>query len=189
MADFIQISSAILASGGILLWLSKLVIERTLANVLRLDAHKVELVRGSDLEHRKAQIRDLYGPLYGLLKTNRKIYDLWMAKELDEVNLKIKRLFKENNQKAVGLIIDHAHLIDESPMPEMFIKFVTSSYVWSMYCADSEEGEIPEKLSEHPDIKWCQEFEDYVFKKYEEISLELSRLYDKHGITGSNQSR
>ncbi len=186
MGKFIEVGLAVLASGGILLWFAKLVIDKSLANLWRLEAHKVELVRSSDLEHRKAQIRDLYGPLYGLLKTNRKLYDLWIARELDEVNLKIKNLFKENNKKAVGLIIDNAHLIDESPMPDIFIKFVTSSSVWSMYCADNEEGALPGKLSDHPDIKWCQEFEDYVFRKYEEISLSLSELYKKHGITTSS---
>jgi len=105
-----------------------------------------------------------------------------MDNKLVEVNQKVKKLFKENNEKANEIIINNAHLIDESPMPEHFIKFATSSQVWCMYCADSNEGELPERLSQHPNIIWCQEFEDYIFSKYETLSRQLGSLYQKYSV-------
>jgi hypothetical protein len=172
----------ILASGGLLLWFGKMLLEKSIQQKLKDEGDKLSLVRHSDLDFKRAQVQYLYGPLYGIMKTNRKIYDLWMIGGLKEVNLKVKQLFKDNNEKANNLIIANAHLIDENPMPDIFIKFATSSRVWSMYCADTEEGALPEHLSRHPDIEWCQEFEDYVFDKYEILSKDLAGLYKRYGI-------
>jgi len=182
MSDFISQVFVVLTSGGILLWAGKLLLQKSLEQKLKVEADKINLVRHHDLEYRKAQIQYLYGPLYGILKTNRKVYDLWMAGELNEINLKVKQLFKENNEKANKIIVDNAHLIDESPMPDGFIRYTTSSKIWSMYCSDSEEGSLPNSLAEHPDVKWCQEFEDYIFEKYERLSKELNGLYARYGV-------
>ncbi|NER06807.1 MAG: hypothetical protein F6K17_31625, partial [Okeania sp. SIO3C4] len=143
----------------------------------------ITMLRRNDLEHKKSQVKELYGPLYSLLKTNKKIYDLWMAGDLSSINLKVKQLFKSNNDKAIEIINKNAHLIDENPMPEMFIQFVSSSQVWSMFCADDEEGVIPNGIADHPDVKWSEEFEQYIFGKYERMAKELDDLYKKYGIS------
>jgi hypothetical protein len=183
MRDFLsQLVVVTLGSGGLLFWAGKVILEKSIQQKIQQEADKIKLLSQNDLEYRKAQIERLYGPLYGLLKTNRKIYDLWMSHSLVEVNQKVKQLFKENNEKANEIIIKNAHLIDENPMPDHFIKFATSSQVWCMYCADSNDGELPEHLSQHPDIKWCQEFEDYVYSKYESLSKKLGSLYETYSI-------
>lgn len=182
MKDILSQLLVILGSGGLFLWVGKLILEKLITVKLQQEADKIKLLSQNDLEYRKAQVERLYGPLYGLLKTNRKIYDLWISHSIDEVNQKVKQLFKENNDKANAVIINNAHLIDESTMPDHFIKFTTSSQVWCMYCADTNDGELPDRLSQHPDIKWCQEFEDYIYRKYETLSNELSSLYRKYSV-------
>ena len=168
--------------GGALIWLAKISFEKALATKLQLESERISLLRHQDLEYKAAQIERLYGPLYGLLKTNRTIYDLWMRGELKGANLKVKKLFQSNSEAANELIINNAHLIDEVLMPDSFIRFCTSTQVWSMYCADTEAGSLPEHLSEHPDIKWCQEFEDYIFSKYAALSMDLLSLYRRYEI-------
>lgn len=51
-----------------------------------------------------------------------------------------------------------------------------------MYCADTDSGELPKNLSEHPDVEWCKEFVEYIFDKYERLSKKLNELYNKYGI-------
>ncbi len=182
MGTFFEVIIAVATSGGILLWLSKMLLEKTIDQKLQAEKEKINLIRHHDLEYRRSQIQFLYGPLYGILKTNRKIYDLWMAGNLSDINLKIKQLFKNNNEKANKIIIENAHLVEENPMPEIFIQYATSSQVWSMYCADNEHGSLPEAISQHPDIRWCQKFEDYIFEKYEKLSKELNDLYGRYSI-------
>lgn len=174
--------TTVLFGGGLLLWFGKLLLDKSLQAKIDLEKDKINLVRHSDLEFKKLQVQSLYGPLYGILKTNRKIYDLWMDGKLGEVNLKVKHLFKENNQKANEIIINNAHLVDTNPMPECFVRYATSTLVWSMYCADSEDGALPQNLSEYPDIKWPKEFEDHIFKTYEKLANELSVLYETYEI-------
>ncbi len=182
MSEFLSQAFGLLLGGGLLLWVGKTMLEKAIQTKLEMESDKISLVRHRDLDHKVSQVHELYGPLYGLLKTNRKIYDLWMAGELGEINLKVKQLFKANNEMANKLIIEHAHLVEESPMPESFIRYATSSQVWSMYCADTEDGALPERLSNHPDVRWCQEFEDYIFTSYERLSKELADLYALYEI-------
>ncbi len=183
MQEIWKIALTILGSGSIFILIAKYVLDKSVQTVLKLETDKITMLRRNDLEHKKAQVKELYGPLYGLLKTNQKIYDLWMEGKLNSINLKVKQMFKENNDKAKEVIIKNAHLIDENPMPEMFIRYVTSSQVWSMYCSDTEDGVLPSEIADHPDIKWSQEFMDYICRKYETMSRELEELYVKHGIT------
>jgi len=182
VTEIISQASTILISGGLLLWFGKMLFEKTIQAKLDVEKDKQSMVRHADLDFKKSQIQSLYGPLYGILKTNRKIYDLWMEEQLNEVNLQVKKLFKDNNEKANRIIIDNAHLIDDNPMPECFVKYSTSSLVWSMYCADTNEGALPQHLENHPDIKWCQEFENHIFITYERLARELAGLYEKYEV-------
>jgi len=182
MENLISQFLTLILSGGILLWFGKLLLEKSVQARLEIEANKINLIRHADLDFKKSQIQYLYGPLYGILKTNKKIYDLWIKGELEEINLKVKKLFKENNEKANKIIVENAHLIDESPMPECFAKYATRTLVWSMYCADTDDGVLPARIKDHPDIKWCQEFENYIFDTYARLSCELSELYKKYEI-------
>ena len=67
-------------------------------------------------------------------------------------------------------------------MPECFARYSTSALIWSMYCADTNEGRLPKHLENHPAIKWCQEFEDYIFRTYEKLAGELASLYEKYEV-------
>ncbi len=180
--SFISQLPALIVGGGVLLWFVKMLLDKSAQTILDLEKDKISILRHGDLEYKKSQIQNLYGPLYGILKTNRKIYNLWMEGKLREVNLKVKNLFQENNKWANEIIIKNAHLVEETPMPECFVKYATSSLVWSMYCADSESGELPDYLKNHPDIKWCQEFEDHIFNTYERLAKELAILFEQYEV-------
>src|ERR1700722_3990180 len=113
--------SAIFATGAAaatVMWLGKLLFERALATKLQLGSERISLLRHQDLEYKAAEIERLYGPLYALLKTQKRIYDLWMAGKLSGTNLKVKRLFKSRNDAANKIIVENANLIDEVLMPD-----------------------------------------------------------------------
>jgi hypothetical protein len=40
----------------------------------------------SELEYRKAQLSQFYGPIYANLKTSKELYDIWMSGALREIN-------------------------------------------------------------------------------------------------------
>ena len=51
----------------------------------------------SEFEYRCQQLSELYGPLYGHLKTTQDLYDIWMDGALHDKNLDVKKLLSEQN--------------------------------------------------------------------------------------------
>jgi len=107
-----------------------------------------------EFEYRCQQLSQLYGPLYGHLKTTHDLYDLWMGGKMPNVNLRIKKLLEDQNNLIIGLIRSKVHLLDENEMPPCIVRLITSALVWNLYCPASEEGALPPELAKDDRVKY-----------------------------------
>jgi hypothetical protein len=130
-----------------------------------------------EFEYRCRQIAELYGPLYGYLKTNKDLYELWMAGKMHPVNWQIKQLLADQNKMIIDLVRSKVHLLDEGEMPPCLIRLITSALVWNLYCPVSPEGGIPPELSQDERVKFPAEAVQYIFQKTEEIKRKRDDLY------------
>lgn len=178
--DLVQALGVFLASalgaGTFLKFSAEKIIEAGLQKTL----HKENLLTATDLEFRKRQLEEFYGPIYASLKLNSEIYPLWIQGNLDEVNADIITLFKQHNDEITQILKTKAHLIEGEGFPPGFIKFMTSATIWGMYCTRKDQPYLPQTVASLEQVKWPQEFENHIFLKTEELKKALDLLLIKH---------
>ncbi|MFE4108141.1 hypothetical protein [Almyronema epifaneia] len=178
--DLVQILGVFLASalgaGTFLKFSAEKVIEAGLQKAL----HKERLLTEADLEFRKRQIEEFYGPIYASLKLNSKIYPLWLQGKLEEVNQDIITLFKSHNDEIIEILKTKAHLMDGGEFPPEFIEFMTSATIWGMYCTRADQPYLPEPVASLDQVKWPQAFENHIFVKTEALKKTLDDLLVKY---------
>ncbi len=174
--DLIQIFGVFLASalgaGTFLKFSAEKVIETGLQKAL----HRENLLTETDLEFRKRQIEEFYGPIYASLKLNSEIYPLWIQGKLTEVNQDIIALFKQQNDEITTILKTKAHLMDGGEFPPEYIQFMTSSTIWGMYCTRPGHPYLPDSIKQIEQVQWPQEFENHIFAKTEELKRSLDTL-------------
>lgn len=178
--DILQMFGIFLASalgaGTFLKFSAEKIIETGLQKVL----HQENLLTETDLTFRLRQMEEFYGPIYASLKLNSQIYPLWRDQYLQEVNRDIINLFKQHNDEIITILKTKAHLIDGDQFPPEYIKFMTSATIWGIYCQRPEQPYLPENIANIEQIKWPEEFENYIFEKTEKLKKELDILLIKH---------
>jgi hypothetical protein len=178
--DLVQILGVFLASalgaGAFLKFSAEKVIETGLQKAL----HKEQILTEADLEFRKRQIEEFYGPIYSSLKLSSEIYPLWIQGKVKEVNQDIIALFKSQNDEITTILKTKAHLMDGEEFPPEFIKFMTSATIWGMYCSRQDHPFIPEHVANIDQVKWPKEFESHIFLKTEELKKNLDILLLKY---------
>jgi hypothetical protein len=178
--DILQMFGIFLASalgaGTFLKFSAEKIIETGLQKVL----HQENLLTETDLTFRLRQMEEFYGPIYASLKLNSQIYPLWRDQYLQEVNRDIINLFKQHNDEIITILKTKAHLIDGDQFPPEYIKFMTSATIWGIYCQRPEQPYLPENIANIKQIKWPEEFENYIFEKTEKLKKELNILLIKH---------
>lgn len=137
----------------------------------------------SELEYRKEQLEEFYGPIYARLKLSGELYRLWMDKKLQGVNKGIIETFRQQNEEVKNIIATKAHLIDGDQIPEVFTHFMTSTTIWNWYTARPDQPWVDEDVASLPASKWPKDFETYIFAKTEELKGKLDQLHKKYGIT------
>ena len=136
----------------------------------------------SELDYREQQLREFYGPAYGILKTENDIYDLWMKRQMDDVNWDVKKYFHNDNNMIRELIIKKAHLIEGETMPDCFVKFITNSVVFGLYAVPSENGAIPAHLEENPRVKYPFDFDTHIIETTERLKARIELLHKKYAL-------
>lgn len=178
--DLVQILGVFLASalgaGAFLKFSAEKIIETGLQKAL----HKEQLLTEADLDYRKRQIEEFYGPIYACLKLNSQIYPLWERGKFQEINQAVIDLFKQNNDEITMILKTKAHLIDGAEYPQEFIRFMTSATIWGMYCTRSDQPYLPEHVAALKEVKWPVEFENHIFSKTEELKQTLDILLVKY---------
>jgi hypothetical protein len=136
----------------------------------------------SELEYRKEQLEEFYGPIYARLKLSGELYRLWMDHKLQGVNEGIIDTFHRQNEEIKNIIFTKAHLIDGAQIPEVFTRFMTSTTIWNWYTARPDQPWLDQDVASLQESKWPKDFETYIFSATEELKTKLNKLYQKHII-------
>jgi hypothetical protein len=132
------------------------------------------------LSFRQQQLELFYGPVYGYLKSQRDIYDMWMSGMLSEKNLEVKKLFAEQNAIIRQLIIDKAHLIEGSEMPEDFVRFFSSTIIFDLYASGTEEGMVPCDVAKDIRTAYPDGFETHVICVTKQLKDRIAALHAQY---------
>jgi hypothetical protein len=140
-----------------------------------------------ELEFRERQLSEFYGPVYGYLKSQRDIFSMWRQdRMLDGINLEVKKLFAEQNAIVRRLIVSKAHLIDSPAMPESFVIFCTSTLIFDIMAARSEESSVPPQVAGDPRAKYPDEFLQHISETTEALKARVDGLHKKYAISLSS---
>ncbi|WP_148291194.1 hypothetical protein [Methylobacterium sp. B1] len=130
----------------------------------------------AELSYRERQLSTLYGPIYGYLKSQHKIYDLWVENKLVHQNLAVKKLFKEQNEKMRQILINNTHLLEDARMQEYVANFFTSTLIFDWYAADKDDGEVPAHLENLEVVKFPKDFQRHIFETTERLKSRIQTL-------------
>jgi hypothetical protein len=129
-----------------------------------------------ELTFRQQQLAEFYGPIYAFVKSQEDIYQLWIRKLMEEKNFDVKKLFSTQNAKIRELIIAKAHLIEGSVMPDAFIRFFTSTLIFDLYAATTNEGQVPLHLKQDPRSAYPMDFNDHIIRVTEALKARIESL-------------
>jgi len=136
----------------------------------------------SELEYRKAQLSQFYGPIYANLKTSHELYDIWMSGTLREINKEMIDLFREQNKEIIRIMKTQAHLVDGETIPDVFTRFMTAATIWNLFTARPEKPRVDPNVAALPQAKWPSEFPEHIFSKTEELKKRLDDLHKRYSI-------
>jgi hypothetical protein len=183
MIDILQVLTTALASafaaGGFVKFFAEKSIEAGIEKAL----HKEKLLTETELQYRKRQLEEFYGPIYAALKLSARIHPLWLAHHFQDVNKDVIALFKKQNDEITTILKTKAHLIDEGGWPPQFTRFMTSTAIWGVYCTREHEPWIPDRLRELKELQWPNEFQEHIFAKTEQLKSRLDALMAKYKAT------
>jgi hypothetical protein len=152
-----------------------------LTEQVKADVASGSLATISELEHRKQQLEQFYGPIYAYLKLGAGLYSIWRTGRLSEVNEAVLRIFRMHNDNIAEIITRKAHLIEGDAMPVVLQGFMTSAVLFNLY-TDREGATAGPTTEQMPEAKWPDEFERYIFHTTERLKGELDGLYHKHSM-------
>lgn len=138
------------------------------------------LIGQSDLEFRKQQLEELYGPIYAYLKLNDTLYDLWLAKKLNGINMPLLKLFKEQNDEIMRLLATKTHLIDGPEIPPSFIRFSTCVTIWNLYTSTTPEHAQPPEVEALAETKFPDDFMVEIYSTTERLKREIDTLHKQY---------
>jgi len=180
MNETTQIVGAFLASAAGAAAFLKFFAEKSIETGLQKVLYRENLLTEAELQFRQRQLEEFYGPIYASLKLVARIYPLWLEGRLKEVNADIIALFKRHNDEIITILKTKAHLIDGAEYPPAFTRYMTSVSIWGMYCTRPAEPWFPPHVAAMEEIKWPNEFQDYIFSKTEELKRRLDVLLQKY---------
>lgn len=173
---FLAFLGASVGAAAIMKFSAEKIIEAGIQKAL----HREKMLTEAELEYRKRQLEEFYGPIYASLKLSALIYPLWLEGRFKEVNLDIIHMFKKENDDVVQILKTKAHLIDGAEFPPAFTRYMTAVSLWGMYCTRPDQPWYPPEIGAMAELQWPDEFEDYIFKKTEELKHRLDTLLRKH---------
>jgi hypothetical protein len=136
----------------------------------------------SELDYRKAQLSQFYGPIYANLKTSKELYDVWVGGTLRQINKEMIDFFRKQNEEIIRIITTQAHLIDDDNIPELFTHFMTAATIWDFFTARSDKPWVDPDVAALPQAKWPSEFPEYIFSKTQELKKRLDELHKRYSI-------
>lgn len=142
-----------------------------------------EMLGYSELEYRKQQLEQFYGPIYAYLKSNETLFHLWNGQRLTEINTDVIKILREQNEAIALILKSKAHLVDGDSFPDHFRRFATSTTIWSLYCSRPHDPNIPTHVASLPEVRFPTEFQDYIYSKTEDLKKRLNELHKKYQVS------
>jgi hypothetical protein len=155
---------------------------------VRLTAEATEQIRAqtsvgeSELEYRKAQLSQFYGPIYANLKISKELYDIWVSGTVREINKEMIGLFREHNNEMIRIMTTQAHLVDGDTIPDVFTRFMTAVTIWNFFTARPDKPWVDPNVAALPQAKWPSEFPEHIFSKTQELKKRLNELHQRYSI-------
>jgi hypothetical protein len=147
---------------------------------LKSEIRQFERVEQSELEYRKLQLAEFYGPIYAYVKLNAEIYSIWLMGKLQDIDRDILGLFRRNNEEMMRILATKIHLVEGSTIPDHFVHFATSVAIWNIYTAREVEHWVPKAVEELPQVKYPKDFNRYIIETTESLKDRLNELYEKN---------
>jgi hypothetical protein len=136
----------------------------------------------SDLEFRKLQLSELYGPLYSYTKLQEKLVQIWKTGKLNEIDTGIRAFLKQQNERITDILATKLHLVEGAEVPSCFAALVTSVTVWNLYTSRPDQHWIPADVAALPGVQYPEEFNQYIYQTTEGLKKKLHELHQKYGI-------
>ncbi len=146
------------------------------------------VVGRSELEYRKAQLAEFYGPIYARLKISRDLYGLWMAGKVSAINREVIALFRRQNEAITEIITTKAHLINGPEIPPVFTRFMTAVTIWNYFTARPDQPFVEPDVAALPEAAFPQDFADYIFSETQTLKARLDQLHRKYSIGDSGSA-
>lgn len=144
-------------------------------------------VSQSEINYRKQQLAEFYGPIYSHLKVSNGIYELWKAGKLTIIDSAVIDMFRKQNVFISDLIVNKAHLIEGCSIPICFQKFMTSAYLFNFSTLDGGTRKVPHEIAVLEDSKWPDDFENYIYSTTERLKINLDKIYDENALRYGNE--
>ena len=141
-----------------------------------------EVLEQSELEFRKLQLAEFYGPIYAYCKLNKGIYAIFMARKLQDINKDVIAVFRRNNEEVLRILATKLHLVEGSELPDHFAHWATSVTLWNIYTAREHEPWVPDEVAALPQLKYPDEFDSYISATTEQLKQRLDELYKRYVI-------
>jgi|ERR1039458_3044108 hypothetical protein len=179
------IVSLVCGAGGAVggAWLLKSFLGKGIEHFFSIALKNRDIVGTSELEFRKQQLSELYGPIYAYGKLNSRLYSIWMSGKLQDINVEIIALFRRQNERIMEILSTKMHLLDGDALPQGFTHFMTSVTLWNIYTARHDQPWVPKEVADLPDAKYPEEFEQYIFDTTQRLKRRVDELHKKYGIT------
>ena len=145
---------------------------------LGLASKRHEIALKSQIEFKEAQISELYGPIYVLLKQIRPLDDLWNDRRLGgSRNDAVLAAIRAANNRIVETVLAKSHLVEGDRIPDYFGRFLTHVSVWHAFHDDPDaDWSIYAEIEE---AQYDMEFEREVFRVTELLRRELRELREQ----------
>jgi hypothetical protein len=183
--ELISILTGLLSgiAGGIgAAWLIKKFIGRGIDHFFARALQARDTVGRSDLEFRKLQLSEFYGPMYAYAILGQEVFDLWMSGKLSDINSEIIALFRKHNEEMIKILTTKLYLV-EGELPPEVTRFVTVVTLWNIYTARPDQPWFPEHIKALPEAQYPVEFDEYIYKTTKKLKQTIDSLHKKYGIT------
>jgi hypothetical protein len=159
-------------------WLNTRIV--ILNHVLGLDAARKQLTLQSQIKFKETQLAEFYGPAYALLKRIRPVDDLRNQGRGREIDMALKEVIYESNNRVVELILNRAHLIRGAEIPPSYTRFLTHVAVWHAFLKSPDPDWSA--FQELPEAHYRTDFEEDIFRTTKDLKQELENLYQEYGL-------
>jgi hypothetical protein len=152
---------------------------------IRAELSKASAIGQSELEYRKQQLAEFYGPVSALLISDLLIWQRLKSGELKDVAEQSVELLRNINDEIKSILINKTHLMEGPEAPNLIFNALPNAMRWNSY-ALLVQRDIQHNVRFHEHVlnnpPWSDEFLSYIAGKLDELKKRLDDLYGRFSI-------